>query len=185
MRIIAGVNKGHKLLTLPGLSTRPMMDRMKEAIFNIIGPFFSDGTILDLFGGSGALSLEALSRGNKLSYIVEKAPAAIKVIEQNIKNLKQENNIKIFKCDYKIALKKLSKENIKFDLVFIDPPYKLNVIDQIIDYLLQNDMLDIDAFIICHYSKGNYNVQEINDFNLVKSFSYSSNEVCIYQMIKC
>ena len=73
MRIIAGKNKSRKLLTLDGLDTRPMTDRMKESLFNTIGPYFDGDIVLDLFGGSGALSLEALSRGCKFSYIVEKS----------------------------------------------------------------------------------------------------------------
>ena len=181
MRIITGKNKGRRLVTLPGLHTRPMMDRMKESVFNIIGPFFLGGIVLDLFGGSGALSLEALSRGCDVSYIVEMGKAAIKVIETNVKNLGEEDRVKIFKCDYKIAINKLKNDNLKFDLVFLDPPYKLNVIAPVINALLDNDLLNPDAYIICHYRKYDYLPHEIAGLALLKTYGYSLSEVSIYQ----
>ena len=107
MRIIAGTNRGRKLKTLPGLRTRPMLARMKESVFNIIGPFFSGGKVLDLFGGSGALSFEALSRGAEESYIVEINPAALKIIDINARNLNEKDRIVLLRCDYQAALRKL------------------------------------------------------------------------------
>jgi len=181
MRIIAGIHKGRKLVTLPGLHTRPMMDRMKESVFNIIGPYFSDEKVLDLFGGSGALSLEALSRGCQQSYIVEVAPAAIRIIEINVRNLNEGDRVFLFKCDYQVALNKLKNDSIQFDLIFLDPPYKLKVIDQVLNYLLDNDMLHHDAHIICHYCKNDHQSKETERLRIVKNYSYATNEVTIYQ----
>ena len=121
MRIIAGKHKSRKLETLEGNNTRPMMDVMKESVFNTIGPYFEEIEILDLFGGSGALSLEAISRGAKHSYIIDLSRDAIKVITNNVRSLKEENSVTIINTDYKLALKKL--EGKQFDLIFLDPPY--------------------------------------------------------------
>ena len=106
MRIIAGIHKSRKLNTLEGNNTRPMMDRMKESVFNTIGPYFDDITTLDLFGGSGALSLESISRGAKKAYIVEKNYQAAKVIKSNIDLLKENEKVILFNMDYQQALKK-------------------------------------------------------------------------------
>ena len=106
MRIISGKHKSRVLNTLEGLNTRPMTDRMKESVFNTIGPYFDGETVLDLFGGSGALSLEAISRGASHAYISEIARDAFKVIMDNITSLKENDNVTALNCDYKIALKK-------------------------------------------------------------------------------
>lgn len=178
MRIIAGTFKSRILKTLKGPNTRPMTDRMKELIFNIIGPYFEGGQILDLFGGSGALSLEAISRGADSAYIVDLSKDAIKIIKDNVKSLKVENKTFVFKMDYKAALKKL--QHLKFDLIFLDPPYRLNIINEIIEELLNKDMINHNAYIICHYVKGN--VSKIEKLNLIKNYSSGSSEVAIYKM---
>jgi 16S rRNA (guanine966-N2)-methyltransferase len=181
MRIIAGNNRGRILKTLPGLHTRPMMDRMKESVFNIIGPYFSGGNVLDLFGGSGALSFEALSRGATLSYIVEINPAALRIIDINAHDLNEKDRIMLFRCDYQAALRKFKSDGVKFDLVFLDPPYKLKVIGEVLDYLVENAMLNDGAYIVCHYMKGNHEPEETEALALVKSYAYATNAVAIYQ----
>ena len=93
MRIIAGKHKSRQLQTLDGLDTRPMTDRMKESVFNTIGPYFDSDIVLDLFGGSGALSLESLSRGAGFAYCVEKSYQAMKVIRSNVTSLKENDNV--------------------------------------------------------------------------------------------
>lgn len=181
MRIITGKNKGRKLETLTGISTRPMTDRMKESVFNVIGPYFDGGIVLDLFGGSGALSLEALSRGCELCYIVELSSEAIKVINKNINALGEEKNVKVFNIDYQKALKIFSKDNLQFDYVFLDPPYRLKVIDEIIEFLLVNNMIHQKGNIICHYLKNNYQPLENNNLKLIKHYNHGSSELVIYE----
>ena len=153
MRIIAGIHKSRKLVTLDGNNTRPMMDVMKESIFNTIGPYLEPIEVLDIFGGSGALSLEAISRGAKHSYISELSKEACKIIEANVKALHEEDKVTIMNVDYKVALKRLQGK--KFDLVFLDPPYRMNITTDLIKYLVENDYLNDDAIVVCHYIKGN------------------------------
>src|SRR5690554_119487 len=126
MRIITGKHKGRKLNTLPGKNTRPMMDRMKESIFNIIGPYFDGGIVLDLFGGSGALTLESISRGANKAYIVENNGAAINVIKSNVEMLKEEDNINLLAMDYKLVLEYAKNNNLKFDLILDRKSTRLN-----------------------------------------------------------
>lgn len=178
MRIIAGTHKSRKLVTLEGMNTRPMMDRMKESIFNCIGPYFDGGLVLDLFGGSGALSLEAISRGMSEAYIVDNFSDAIKVITENVRLLKEEDKVHIYKLDYMQALNKF--KDLRFDLIFLDPPYRMNIINEIIDFILEHHMIKSDGIIVCQYVRGN--MTKVDKLILRKNYSYGNSEVSIYEM---
>lgn len=176
MRIIAGVHRSRQLKTLEGKNTRPMMDRMKESVFNTIGPYFDGGNVLDLFGGSGALSLESISRGASHAYISEIARDAVKIITENVNSLKEQDKVTIMNLDYKIALKRL--ENMKFDLVFLDPPYRLNLVNELIDYLVSHDMLNEGAYVVCHYVTHNAYIDD--KLKVIKNVSHDEHELAIY-----
>ena len=177
MRIIAGEHKSRILKTLPGMNTRPMTDRMKESIFSIIGPYFNGRIILDLFGGAGALSLEALSRGASFSYINDLSREAIKIIKENVHSLGQDNKVVILNLDYLQALTRLKDK--RFDLIFLDPPFRMNIINEIISFLLENDMINPHAIIVCQYVKGNH--ETVKNLNLIKNNIYGQSEVSIYE----
>ena len=183
MRIISGKHKSRVLKTLEGLNTRPMMDRMKESVFNTIGPYFDGDVVLDLFGGSGALSLESISRGCKESYIVEKAYAACKVIQSNIETLKEEKSAHLYQLDYKVALNKFKNEKLVFDIIFLDPPYRMNIMEEIVDFIMENKMLNEKGIIVCQYVRGNYTPSETEELTIIKNYTYASSEICIYQKI--
>src|SRR5690606_28294106 len=172
MRIITGKHKGRKLNTLSGSNTRPMMDRMKESIFNIIGPYFDGDIVLDLFGGSGALSLESISRGASKSYIVEINKDAIKVIKSNIELVKEEDSVNILPMDYKAALDYFVKNNLKFDIIFLDPPYRLKIIDDIIKFILENKLINNYGYIICQFERNNHEVRSRDNLSLIKHYNY-------------
>ena len=159
------------------MNTRPMTDRMKESIFNTIGPYFDGGIILDLFGGAGALTLEALSRGASFSYINDISRDAIKIIKTNIKSLGEETRVMVMSTDYRQVLSRLKDK--KFDLIFLDPPYKMNVTNEIIDYLLTHQMINDYGIIICQYVKGNH--KKIESLTLIKNYAYGTSEVSIYR----
>jgi len=144
MRIIAGEARGKRLISLEGQDTRPTLDRIKESLFNIIQFDIEDAKVLDLFSGSGSLGIECLSRGAKHCVFCDNSYEAIKVITQNIKETKYEDKSLILNKDYMLALKKLYKEEYKFDIIFLDPPYStdfdIKALDEIIEYnLLQDD----------------------------------------------
>lgn len=181
MRIISGKHKSRVLNTLEGLNTRPMTDRMKESVFNTVGPYFDGDVVLDLFGGSGALSLESISRGASFAYIVEKSFAAVKVINSNIKSLKEEENTRVLNMDYKVALNKFISDGQKFDIIFLDPPYRLNICNEIIDTIIENDMLNDYGVIVCQYVRGNYKPEENDYLSIKKNYTHASSELCIYQ----
>lgn len=139
MRIISGEARGTKLETLDGLDTRPTLDRVKEALFSIIQNKIYDANVLDLFSGSGALALESISRGAKLAYSCDSSRKAIEIIKQNVKKTHFENKVKIINKDYKKALEEL--KDIKFDIIFLDPPYKTNFGEIATKIIAENNLL--------------------------------------------
>ena len=140
MRIIAGINRGRKLETLEGLSTRPTLDGTKEAIFSSLGGMLPGFTILDVFGGSGALSLESISRGAKKAYILDNNLDAINIIKKNAQNLNSMKELTVLYGDYKQIIKRFDNSKM-FDIIFLDPPFRLKVIDELIIYIIENDLL--------------------------------------------
>ena len=156
MKIISGIYKGRNILGFDISGTRPTQDRVKENLFNIINFDLPDKVVLDLFSGSGNLGIEALSRGAKYSYLVDNNPKAIDIIKKNINNL-DISNAKVMKKDYKQALKYLKDNNIKLDIVFLDPPYKTNYIEESIKLIDEYNLLSKDGLIIC----------ESNDLNKI------------------
>lgn len=147
MRIIAGKFKSRRLKTLKGDQTRPSSDRLKEAMFNQLGPYFEKGTFLDIFGGSGAVGLEALSRGMDKVTFIEKNPKAAKIIKENSKLLDVLEHITLQVGDVKRLLKTI---NEKYDIIFMDPPYEYQDIDTIVEmasnHLKENGWLIVETY---------------------------------------
>lgn len=126
MRIISGEARGRKLFAPAGEETRPTSDKVRGSLFNIIGARVYDAHVLDLFGGTGAMSLEALSRGAEHAVIVDCAREAIQCIERNAQAVQKDDldsHVKIIKADYRSAIGSLA--GMKFDLIFLDPPYRM------------------------------------------------------------
>lgn len=179
MRIIAGKYRSRKLATLPGLKTRPTLDHVKEAIFSSLGNYLTDLVTLDVFGGSGALSLESLSRGAKQAYIIEQAYDALKIIKQNAASLGVKEELVILPEDYRQVLPRLKGQ--KFDVVFLDPPFRMKVIDSIIAFLIANDMVSEDGFIVAEYPKEDVVNQNYPGWKVKLCRRYASSEVLILQ----
>ena len=148
MRIISGTMRGTKLYTLEGDNTRPTLDRVKEALFSKINFEIQDAIILDLFSGSGALGLEAISRGAKQAYLCDNSKNAIKIINQNIEKTKTKERTVLLAADYKKALEEIIKKQLKFDIVFLDPPYKTDYAEDAAQIIIENKLLNEDGFII-------------------------------------
>lgn len=148
MRVISGKSRGKKLASLEGDNTRPTLDRVKEAMFNKIQFNIKDATVLDLFAGTGALGIEALSRGAKDVYFCDKAPEAIQVIKQNATNTNNLDKSVIINKDYNEALKKLAVQNKKVDIVFLDPPYKTNLATESLQKIIMSNLLTEDGIVI-------------------------------------
>ncbi len=148
MRIISGDFRGTKLFTLEGLNTRPTLDRVKEALFSKINFELQDAVVLDLFSGSGALALESISRGAKMAVLCDSSRDAIKIIKQNIEKTRTNEKTLILNCDYKRALEDLKQKNIKFDIVFLDPPYQTDFAEDATKIIIEKNLLNENAIII-------------------------------------
>ncbi|MCO7126282.1 16S rRNA (guanine(966)-N(2))-methyltransferase RsmD [Sporolactobacillus shoreicorticis] len=153
MRVISGENRGRKLKAVNGRMTRPTTDKVKETIFNMIGPFFDGGTALDLYGGCGGLGIEALSRGINKAVFVDRAGAACQTIRDNVRLCGYENRSKILQLDAARALGKLSKNEQCFNLVFLDPPYAKQQIQRDMETLLRQNMLAEHAIIVAEHEE--------------------------------
>ena len=177
MRVISGKYKGKNLLGFDVLGTRPTMDRVKESLFGMIQNSIKDSVCLDLFAGSGSLGIEALSNGAKSCYFVEKHNEIYDLLKKNLIGI--DNNI-LIKSDYKDALNKFVKEGIKFDIVFLDPPYKLCLINDILDFIYDKDLLSDNGIIVCEYEN---ELVHSDRFEELKTKKYGSKLVTIYRKL--
>ncbi|MGT2772526.1 16S rRNA (guanine(966)-N(2))-methyltransferase RsmD [Streptococcus marimammalium] len=177
MKVIAGQFRGRPLITLDGKITRPTSDKVKGAIFSMIGPFFDGGRALDLFSGSGSLGIEAVSRGMSEAVLVEKNFRAQKIIAENIKMTKTKNKLKLLKMDVKKALTQL---NGQFDLVLLDPPYAKEEIVKTIYQLEELGLLSKDVMIVCETDKEILLPEEICEFGIWKQKTYGISKVTVY-----
>ena len=161
MRVISGTARGTKLNSIDSLNTRPTLDRVKESLFNIIQNKIEDSIVLDLFGGSGAIGIEFISRGCKKAYFCEKSHNAVKMIYQNLKKTRFENKSEIFEEDYKKCLEELRKRNIKLDIVFIDPPYEADLSAKAVDQIISADLLNKEGIIIIETDEEQRDLKEL------------------------
>lgn len=166
MRIISGTARGTNLKTLDGLNTRPTLDRVKEPLFSILMNRIEDSVVLDLFAGSGALGLEALSRGAKKTIFCDNSKDAVKIINQNIEKLRVKEKSIVYHSDFKDALKKIENDGIKFDIVFLDPPYESDGIIESIKLILKLNILNKNAVIIAETDEKERVLTEIEHVGL-------------------
>ena len=177
LRVVAGDFGGRPLKTLEGKTTRPTTDKVKGAIFNMIGPFFDGGRVLDLFSGSGSLAIEAISRGMSSAVLVEKDRRAQAVIQENIKMTKSEEQFQLLKMDAARALTQLTGQ---FDLVLLDPPYAKEQIVANITQLEEQGLLAEEVMLVCETDKGVDLPEEVSNFGIWKQKTYGISKVTVY-----
>lgn len=180
MRIVAGEFGGRKLKTLTGNNTRPTTDKVKGAIFNMIGPYFDGGKALDLFSGSGSLGIEAVSRGMSEAYLVEKNFRAMAVIKENVDITKRAEQFHLLKMPAQQALQNFIAEKIQFDLILLDPPYAQQEIEKQIHQFSEEDLLAKNAMIVCETDKAIRLPEKIGVMQQRKSQTYGISRVTIY-----
>ena len=158
MRVIAGTAKGCKLNSIDDLSTRPTLDRVKEPLFSILQNNIEDANVLDLFAGSGALGIEALSRGAKRCTFCDKSYKAMEMIKQNISKTKMEEKSTTINMDYKKCIENL---NEKFDIIFIDPPYKKDIAVESLKQIIKYDLLTQNGIIVLETDEEKREIEEL------------------------
>ena len=152
MRIIGGDFKGKKLASLRGSATRPTADRVRESIFNITASIIQDTAVLDLFAGTGALGLEALSRGAASAVFIDSEIPAVKIIEKNIISCRVSDRARVIRWDIRRNLNCLSAAVPVFDLVFMDPPYHADLTTPALKHLIKQGILKNNAAVIVEHA---------------------------------
>lgn len=180
MRIIGGRARGTKLYTLEGMTTRPTLDRVKESIFNIIQNDIFDSVFLDLFSGSGAIGLEAVSRGAQKAILCDKSKEAINIIKKNIEKTHFTEQIELYNLDFEECLKR-QKENI--DIIYIDPPYQTNYIQKSLQILQNSQFITAQTKIILETDNEERVLEEIKDlkFEVIDKRKYGIAHIIFLQ----
>ncbi|KUO95606.1 16S rRNA (guanine(966)-N(2))-methyltransferase RsmD [Ferroacidibacillus organovorans] len=178
MRVIAGTKRGRTLIAPKGNETRPTLDRVKEALFSRIGPYFSGGVGLDLFAGSGALGIEGISRGLEKVIFVDTQTS--NVIRDNLARLDCAAQADVFAMDYRRALNRLQRERVKIDVVFLDPPYALWHRESLLDQLSAASILNEQATVVAEMGRDK-ETPVSQGYEMLREALYSETKLCVYR----
>ena len=178
MRVITGKARGVQLKTPDGMTTRPTADRVKEACFSIIQFEIPGARVLDLFGGTGQLGIEALSRGAKSAVFVDAGEPACKLIRENLRRTKLEADAKVVRSDYLEYLKRCRES---FDIIFLDPPYAEVFLENALNCIGEIDILQSGGIIVTERPLGKDLTVELPGFERSKDYKYGKTVLAIYR----
>lgn len=181
MRVVAGTAKGLPLKAVPGTSTRPTTDKVKESIFNMIGPFFDGGNALDLFAGSGGLGIEALSRGIDLVIFTDKDKKAIETIRANLEKTKLTEYAEVYRVEAERAIRTMKKKEVRARLLFLDPPYHMKQAYDLMDKAAESGIMTEDSLVICEHDAEVKLKEQTRFYKRFKKESYGNTIISIYR----
>lgn len=176
MRIISGNRRGHKLTCFKGRDVRPTTDKVKESIFNIISAYIPGAYVLDLFAGSGALAMEALSRGAEYAYCIDSDRRSVDIIKKNISDLRYESLCTVVNRTYADFLKTNTNQ---FDIIFLDPPYNKGFIEPVLEALSERNVLSDDGIIVLESDETDF-CGEKDGFLIYRQKKYGRTYVTVY-----
>lgn len=176
MRVISGSARGKKLLSAQGLDIRPTLDRVKESVFNMIAFDIADSIVLDLFSGSGALGIEALSRGAKECVFVDKASQSIDITKKNLGATRLAQNAIVVNTD---SIEFINKSDKKFDIIFIDPPYGSDLYERSLYAIKNAGVLKEDGSIVLEYDTEVTSEFGTEGFKVIKEKKYGRVKILI------
>jgi 16S rRNA (guanine966-N2)-methyltransferase len=182
LRIIAGSAGGLKLKAPRGLATRPSSDRVREALFDILNTKVVAANFLDLFAGSGAVGIEALSRGASSVVFVEKLRSAQEIISENLHWTGLASRAKLLPLPVERAIRLLAKDNLKFDLVFMDPPYNLGLVPKTMELLADSDLVAPAGRVIAETTNRQQLPTVMGPFSLARRAEYGQTALNFYQL---
>ncbi len=178
MRVITGTARGISLKTPDGMKTRPTADRVKEALFSIIQFELPGATVLDLFGGTGQLGIEALSRGAKRAVFVDAWEDACKLIRENLRRTKLESQATVVRSDY---LQYLNRTAEKFDIILLDPPYAEVFLENSLKMITEIDILQSGGIIVAERPLGKELPWEFEGFSRSRDYKYGKTLLAVYR----
>lgn len=180
MRVISGILKGRKIYGYDIDGTRPTMDRVKESVFGSIQDYIKDAMVLDLFAGSGNLGIEAISNGCKYCYFIDNNIKCIDIINKNINNFNIKDKSRVLYVDYNKGIKFFNEKDIKFDIIFIDPPYDYHNINKCINNIIKYNILNNSGLLILEYRDDKIDIDN-NLFKIKKNKRYGDKFIYILQ----
>lgn len=175
LRVIAGTKRGLKLFEFEGADVRPTTDRVKENIFNIIFPHISDASVLDVFAGSGALTVEALSRGAKDACLTDLRKESLDLAKKNVSHAGFSDKCAFFQTD---GIDFILNTDRKFDIIFLDPPYNTGLAKKALEAIGKSRVLSEDGIVVLE--RDSEEVFEISSLKLIKDKKYGRTCVCVY-----
>ena len=178
MRVISGKARGVTLKPPTGMATRPTADRVKEAVFSIIQFDLPGASVLDLFGGTGQLGIEALSRGAKNAVFVDEREDACKLIKENLKRTKMEQQAQVIRSDYMAFLKNTSN---RFDIIFLDPPYAEVFLENSLNLITQIDILQSGGIIVTERPVEKALLWDFAGYNRSKDYKYGNTFITLFR----
>ena len=178
MRVITGKARGVNLKTPEGLQTRPTTDRVKEALFSVIQFDIPTAVVLDLFGGTGQLGIEALSRGAKRAVFVDESEKACKLIRENLRRTRLEQEASVIRRDYLAYLRRCTE---KYDIVFLDPPYAEVFLENALKMITEIDILQSGGIIVTERPLGKDLPYEFEGYTRSKDYKYGSTLITLYR----
>jgi len=153
VRVITGTAKGRILRTVKGRDVRPTADRVKESLFNVLGPRVVGARFLDLFAGSGSVGIEALSRGAASCTFVDIVPGHLKVVEANLAATGLADRAELMRRDARAVLSELARQGRQYDLIFVDPPYGQNLIPPVLEGIVRERLLAEGGWVMCEHHR--------------------------------
>ncbi len=183
LRVIAGEFRGRRLDRIEGMEIRPTSDKVKESLFNILGETVIDSSFLDLFGGTGGIGIEALSRGAKHVVFIDSSIKSIKVLKGNLEHMKIQEGAEVYNTDYETAIKKLHINNKQFDIIFIDPPYSKGMAQNALVCIAANPILADDGLIIAEHDTKDAMPDKVGNLVLYRVKQYSNTSLSFYKTV--
>jgi 16S rRNA (guanine966-N2)-methyltransferase len=180
LRVIAGEYKGRRLDPIEGTDIRPTSDKVKEALFNILGDAVIDSTFLDLFGGTGGIGIEALSRGARHVVFIDSNSRSIKVLRGNLKRLDIKDCVEVYNADYSTAIRKLYKCGKRFDIIYIDPPYGIGLAESALKEIDKNPVLSQTGLIVVEHDSKENMPQKVGRLYLYRFKKYGNTVLSFY-----
>lgn len=181
MRVVSGKAKGTTLKAVPGMTTRPTTDKVKEAIFSMVGPYFEGGIVLDLFAGTGGLGIEALSRGMERGIFVDIEKKSVETVKHNLKATGLSEKAEVYRNEAGRAIKALSKRKIGFQLVFLDPPYRMKHMDDLLLTMLEKGLISPQGKVVIEHDAENSYADQIGEQLIqIKKAIYGDTAVTLY-----
>lgn len=181
MRVISGTAKGRTLKSVPGKGTRPTSDKVKEALFSMIGPYFDGGQALDLFAGTGALGIEAISRGVERAVFVDMERASTDIVKANLAACGFTGRAEVYRNDAWRAIRQLQQRGMRFDYVFLDPPYRMEQLDKLMLELAERQLLVPEAIIVAEHDASRSLPERIGPLVLFRRSQYGDTAITLYE----